>query len=591
MLAAAIGVVGLVAGSWEGPAAGASQDRPSLAEYYGFLPPELYKLDSRLGNLITGDLDGDGTDDVAVANNARSRIELLLSTPAPEGAPAPSRNDEVNSVRNAGRMRLVSIPVNKEVVSLRFGDFDGDGKLDIAFYGTPAELVILYNNGRGGFGDRRRKVSVGEAVESSTALTVGDLNRDGRDDLVLAAPNELITVYQDADGRLGEPERLPHTASQPSILRAEDLDGDGGDDLILLDGGSDDPFRVRFSAEGGRLGPEERFEAEAPRAVAYADLDGEPGVEVLTIESQSGRARVLKLDDEDGEEDRPGRLIFFPLPAGNTRGRALALGDLDGDGKTDVVVTDPANAQFVVYIQGPSGLVRSRTFPNLAGGQGVVVADLDGDGRGEVIVLSEKEKQIGRSLYQGDRLTFPSPLPTSGDPTALDAADVDGDGTPEVLYIVRSGEGTDGYTLRGLKREPSGTFVPVRWGQSDAVPVPGLNGSPPRDAGGGRESGRLGRLSCLQALWVADPAPRPTRWRAARAFGGEPRPARGGDPVGDQRLGTGRGRADRLAEHLRTFGRAQQRGAMGGPRPVQLRARLVPDHRRGGPRHRRRRRP
>ena len=452
--------------------------RPSLAEYYGFLPPEIYKLDSRLRNLITCDLDGDGTADVAVVNNAESRISLLLSSPEPEGGKSGDSEQKVNELLGSQRMRTTGVQVNKEVISLRAGDFDNDGAIDLAFYGTPSELVVLYNSGKGTFGDRQRKIAVGDALPSTTALAVGDLNRDGLDDLILATSSELITILQREDGRLGEPERLPHTASDPSILRADDLDGDGGDDLILLDDGPDDPIRVRFSVEDGELGPEERFQIESPRAIEYADVDGEPGVEVLTIESQSGRVRIYKLAEGENSEDRRGRLIFFPLPAGNTRGRALAIGDLDGDQKADVVVTDPANAQFVVYNQGPNGLVRSRTFPNLAGGQAVVVADLDGDGKGEVIVLSEKEKQIGRSLYQDDRLTFPAPLPTSGDPLALDAADLDGDKTPEVLYIVKAGEGSEGYTLRGLKREESGTFVPVRWGQSDAVAIPGLNGTP-----------------------------------------------------------------------------------------------------------------
>lgn len=462
------------------PPPASAEDGARLADYYGFLPLEIYKLDSRIAGLLVRDLDGDKTADVAVINNARSRIDLLLSSPGDNEDDEPLRA-ETNQVPSSRRMRLQSIAVNKEVVSLAAGDFNSDGITDLAYYGNPAEVIVLSGLGQGRFGEPRR-VNTGEATESQTSLAVGDLNRDGKDDLVLMCPNELVTILQRSDGKLAEPERLPHTATRPSIMKAIDLDGDGGDDLCLLDGAGEDPIRVRFSAEGGRLGPEQRFHIEQPRAIAYANINGKPGAELLAVESQSGRAKIFTLDEstDDDDSSRRGRLIFFPLPAGDTRNRALALGDLDGDQKTDVVVTDPANAQFLVYLQGKTGLVRGETFPNLAGGRAVAVADLDANGQGEVLVLSEQEKQIGRSTFADGRLTFPAPLPITGEPVSMDVADLDNDHAPEILYVARkNGGSSEGFVLRGLKREKSGTFVPFRWGQSDSVPIPGLTGTPP----------------------------------------------------------------------------------------------------------------
>jgi hypothetical protein len=321
-------------------AAAAGNDEPRLADFFGFLPLEVYKLEARIAGLLSCDIDGDKTDDIAVINNARSRIDLLLSRKkagAEEGTPAFLKT-EVNEISSDRRMRLSSVPVNKEVVSLQTGDMNGDGKPDLVFYGTPAELVVLYNMGDGRFDNSSAKrVNTGEAIESGTALAVGDLNRDGRDDVALLGQNELILVYQGEKGALSEPERIPHTAATPRMLRAVDLDGDGGDDLLILDGGPDDPVRVRFSAEGGKLGPEQRFHIETPRAIAFAKIDTRPGAEMLIVENQSGRAKVLTLDVADESDlGQRGRLIFYPLPPGNERGRALATGDLDGDGKADV---------------------------------------------------------------------------------------------------------------------------------------------------------------------------------------------------------------------------------------------------------------
>ncbi len=464
--------------------AGARGDEGRLADYFGFLPLEVYKLDKRLSNLQVRDLDGDKTDDVIVVNNGRSRIDFLMSKKPKDGAddvPVLLKT-EVNDVPSDRRMRVTNVAVNKEVVSLATGDFNGDGKIDLAFYGTPAELTVLLNQGEGKFEGAAIKVNTGEAVESATALTVGDFNRDGRDDLALLASGELILVYQTKKGTLSAPERVPHTAASPRMLRAVDLDGDGGDDLVIMDGGNEDPLRVRLSTKSGQLGPEQRFATESPRALAFAAIDSRPGSEVLTIESQSGRMKVLTLDDvETGDAAQRGRLLFYPLPPGNERGRSVGLGDLDGDGKADVVVTDPSNARFLVFLQsGKTGLGASQTFPGLVGGKTVKLADLDGDGKAEVYVLSEQEKQVGRSVLADGRLTFPTPLPLTGEPVALDLADLDGDKTPEVLYVARNRvSGSDEFTLRAVKREKSGSYIPFRWGQADGVPLKGLMGAPP----------------------------------------------------------------------------------------------------------------
>ena len=463
-------------------------DEPRWADYFGFLPLEVYKLDPRINNLLLADVDGDKVADVIVANNARSRIDLLLSSPGPAGdagaEPVDKEKREANQVPSDHRMHRKSLSVNREIVSLQAGDFNGDGKIDLAYYGTPAELVILLNQGGGEFAEAR-KIHTGESIESAGALTVGDLNRDGKDDLALVTLSEVITILQVEGGKLGEPERLAHTSANPRMVKALDLDGDGGDDLVMLDGGTDDPIRVRFSAPGGALGPEERFAIEPLRAYTFGQVDGKPGQEFLTIEAQSGKASVMTLaeaDPKDEDAAKRGRLLFYPLPQGGSRNRSLDLGDLDGNGKTDVVVADPANAQFLVYLQADKGgLGAPKTFPNLNGGKSVQVADLDGDKKAEVYVLSEPEKQVGRSLLRDGRLTFPAPLPIKGEPVSLVLADLDGDGSKEVIYVTREQNPkstADAFALRALTRSKEGRFSPFRWGDVELVPLPEVIDAP-----------------------------------------------------------------------------------------------------------------
>ena len=187
---------------------------PKLADYFGFLPLELYKLDSRIGNLQVADLDGDKIGDIIISNNGRSRIDMLLSTkkPADDKASRPFRKDP-NELEYDRRMRLSSIPVNKEVVSIETGDFNGDGKPDLVFYGTPAEVAILFNEGKGVRQSEenhvRRSCSKAErtgggGLRSGRARRHRDAGRQG-----------AIFVYQTATGVLSEPERVPHTAGSP----------------------------------------------------------------------------------------------------------------------------------------------------------------------------------------------------------------------------------------------------------------------------------------------------------------------------------------------------------------------------------------
>ncbi len=422
----------------QAPGALAQPAEKKLADYFGFQPLELYKLDNRIGNLTLEDLDGDKVSDIIISNNGRSRIDLLLTTPKPadDKAKRPFRKD-VNELDYDRRMRLLSIPVNKEIVSIDCGDLNGDGKADLVYYGTPAEVEILFNEGKGRFSEPK-KINTGDAVQRPSALAVGDVDQDGRDDLVLLADKELIFVHQTAPGVLSEPERVPHTASTPWLIKLIDVDGDGTRDLVIVDSEGDHPIHVRFATDEKKLGPEQRFALEVPKAIAFGQIDEKPGTEILVLEAQSGRCKVLTLDQSASDDDnRRGRLAFFALPQGTERGRSLAVGDLDGDHRNDVIVTDPANAQVWVYLQtAHAGLSAGQTFPSLGNARTVRLAHRGPERNVEVYVLSEQERQIGRSTFEKGRLTFPSPLSATGEPVAMDVVDVNGDESAEILYVV-----------------------------------------------------------------------------------------------------------------------------------------------------------
>ena len=145
-------------------------DESRLAEYFGFLPLEIYKLDTRINSLLLA-----GPRRRQDRRHHRHQQRPVAHRPALErqearrGGGAEPPKSEANEVVNDRRMRLVSVPVNKEVVSLQVGDFNGDGKPDLAFYGTPAELVVLAQRG-GRRIPRGQADQLGRGRRDSTAL-------------------------------------------------------------------------------------------------------------------------------------------------------------------------------------------------------------------------------------------------------------------------------------------------------------------------------------------------------------------------------------------------------------------------------------
>ncbi|MBI1322133.1 VCBS repeat-containing protein [bacterium] len=462
-----------------------AQEGRDLAELYGFLPVEIYKLENRISNLVLADIDGDGSKDVIVSNNGRSRFDILFSDPKIEPDKAETEKG-VNTPEYDKRMRSRRYPVSKEIVSLVAADFNGDGKTDIAYYGRPAGVVILLNEGRGRFATPQIR-DLGEAVSAQTSLTAGDLDRDGRADLVLLRDTEIVVLKQTQDGKLGDPIRLGHSAQRPRMLKVVDIDGDGGEDLIVLGSTDDQPVHVRLSRgkeEGApakeflALGPERRLKLDQIRAIGFADLDGKPGQEWMVVDNATGRGNLLRLTasatskeaaaDDSDKLAGIGAIFDYPLPSTEGRGRSIDTGDLDGDGMAEVVVSDPEAAQVITFRR-PQASAESfetvRLSPSLIGVRSIRVGDLDGDGRAEVYMLSEKEKQIGRGLWKDGRISFPSPLPIAGgEPIAFELADFDGDGKQELVYAVKSKvDGKDRIQLHALKCDAKGQFSASAW--------------------------------------------------------------------------------------------------------------------------------
>lgn len=430
-----------------------------LAQYYGFSGIELFKLDARVFNLQTGDFNQDGLIDILVIDNRDSSVQLLAqqAKTVPQATSADSR---VNELQSDWRFDIRQIPVDKQLAGMTTADLNGDGLLDMACIGLPDQLLVRYQPSKpGAEWSERWTVRLPGLKPTAWMIASGDLNGDQRSDLVVLGENVTYIVYQNDRHGLDSPESLINTSTQLSMVQVADINGDGWSDLCYVaNEGSTRGLCARLQTADHRLGPEISFDLQQPRSVTLQNVDEKPGHELITIESRTGRVVVSGLKPAREElGSLPARLMQYGIgPGSSSRGRAVATGDLDGDGLTDVIATDPDQAQVLLYRQnGIDGLGVAEIFPSLVGTRDICMTDLDGDQKADVVLLSEKEGVLATCQYSHGRLTFPVPIlkkPEGYELAAVEALPTS-DGMQFVVAIVKGSGRSAKLDFRRLVRQ------------------------------------------------------------------------------------------------------------------------------------------
>jgi hypothetical protein len=276
------------------------------------------------------------------------------------------------------------------------GDFNGDGKLDLAATNyNHSDVGILLGNGDGTFGP----VATYAAGSYPLSVAVGDFNADGKLDLAVACNNQSNSVnilLGNGDGTFQR--AVSYTAGSVSVsVAAGDFNADGKLDLVVANAQSNDVSILLGNGNGTFQTAVSYGVGSGPQSVAVGDFnaDGKPDLAVANLDSND--VSIL-LGNGDGTFHTA---VSYGAGSGP---RSVAIGDFNADGKLDLAVANFNSADVSILLGNGDGTFQTAVSYSAGpgGALSVAVGDFNADNVPDLAVANFYSGNLGVLLGNGD---------------------------------------------------------------------------------------------------------------------------------------------------------------------------------------------
>ena len=374
--------------------------------------------------------------------------------------------------------------------SVSSSDFDGDGLPDLVVSnGNENSITIHRNNSTGS------NISFQSKVTLATGGTprfeaVADIDGDNSPDIVV--PNfgtNTISVFRNTSvaGSVSFASKIDFaTGTAPSAAAIADIDGDGKQDVLVVNNISRTISVFPNNSTAGNINFGTRVDlptAVGPWGITVGDIDSDGKLDIAVANSNSGAGNTISIFRNTSV---PGAISVAPkidLTTG-TSPRYIAIGDLNADGKHDVVSVNAVSNTISVFRNtgtvGAPAFAAKTDYATGGSPQQVLIADLDGNGKPDLAVdnsgssnsvsVYNNTSTAGGSILLAGKVDYA----TSSSPTGITIADFNLDGRPDIAAAAFLSQKVS--VLKNMVNQPNITsFTPTTGGAGTTITLHGHN--------------------------------------------------------------------------------------------------------------------